>query len=261
MERWGVIFAAALFVPPPAARAAPIALPLPHDAAMVSPRFHTMDLAPKTAHAVKAAIRAARAGRRSASSAEKVIQAALAAGTRAGNARGYGSLDMPGADGTACLYQGQLARGRATGLGVMHCRGELIVGRFRDGRLNGQGGDTLLGTADAYEGAYRNGARIGFGIERDKDGVYPGLYGLRPGSNGKRTDMEVLGLQDFETVHWAGHYGSYAGPKIACSLIQGAFLEGSVLDGYGAKFDAHGMPFEQGFYRLGRLARGSAPPC
>jgi hypothetical protein len=125
--------------------------------------------------------------------------------------------------------------------------------------LQGLGGDTALNTADAYEGEYHNGARMGFGIERDKDGFYPGLYGFRPGADGQETNMEVLGLQDFKDAHWAGHYGVYRGPKIACTLIKGAVLEGSVLDGYGAKFDAHGHLIEQGFYKSG--IGGSGPPC
>jgi hypothetical protein len=36
-------------------------------------------------------------------------------------------------------------------------------------------------------------------------------------------------------------------------------LEGSVLDGYGAKFDSGGHLIEQGFYKLG--TGGSGPPC
>ena len=198
---------------------------------------------------------------RAAAAAEKVIQAAMAASRKAGKARGYDALDVPGDDGGACLYQGQTLRGHATGLGVMHCRTQIFMGHFRGGRLTGLGGDTALNAADAYEGEYRNGARIGFGIERDKDGFYPGLYGMRATAGGRKTDMELLGLQNFTQAHWAGHYGLYSGPKIACSLIKGAVLEGSVLDGSGAKFDAAGRLVEQGSYKLGVAENGGGPPC
>jgi hypothetical protein len=208
---------------------------------------------------VKAASAAAAQASRAAAGAESIIRRATEAGGKAGKIRFYDTLDVPGADGTACLYQGRTAKGRATGLGVMHCRQQIFVGRFRDGRLNGPGGDTALNTADAYEGEYRNGARMGFGIERDKDGFYPGLYGFR--ASGQKINMEVLGLQDFKDAHWAGHYGVHGGPRITCTLIKGAVLEGSVLDGYGAKFDSGGHLIEQGFYKSGMLENGSGPPC
>ena len=213
----------------------------------------------KTQRVVRAAVAAAKGGRGTATASEAVIKKAMAAGDKAGTVQGYDALDVPGADGAACLYRGRVIHGRATGLGVMHCRSQIFVGRFRDGRLNGLGGDTALMMADAYEGEYRNGARMGYGIERDKDGVYPGQYGFR--ADGKKTDFEILGLQDFKDAHWAGHFGIYSGPKIACTLIKGAVLEGSVLDGYGAKFDSRGHLIEQGFYKLGVLENGSGPPC
>lgn len=208
---------------------------------------------------MRTALAAAAQASRAAGEAETIIRTAMEAGGKAGKIRFYDTLDVPGADGTACLYQGRIAQGRATGLGVMHCRQQIFAGRFRDGRLNGLGGDTALNTADAYEGEYRNGARIGFGIERDKDGFYPGLYGFR--ASGQKINMEILGLQDFKDAHWAGHYGVYGGPRIACTLIKGAVLEGSVLDGYGAKFDSGGHLIEQGFYKSGMLENGSGPPC
>ncbi len=73
--------------------------------------------------------------------------------------------------------------------------------------------------------------------------------------------MELSGTQDFRASHWAGTYGAYAGPRIICTLIKGAVLEGSVLDGDGAKFDARGRVTEQGHYRLGLLDSGKGPPC
>jgi hypothetical protein len=260
MDRWRPLFAALLFVLPAAARAeGTIALPLSGHGSLVSPRLDTAGLTPKTGESVRTAFAAAARARRAASAAESIIRAAMAAGGKAGKIRFYDTLDVPGADGTACLYQGRIAQGRATGLGVMHCRQQTFAGRFRDGRLNGLGGDTALNTADAYEGEYRNGARTGFGIERDKDGFYPGLYGFR--ASGQKINMEILGLQDFKDAHWAGHYGVYSGPRIACTLIKGAVLEGSVLDGYGAKFDSRGHLIEQGFYKSGMLENGSGPPC
>jgi hypothetical protein len=260
MDRWRPVFAALLFVLPAAARAeGNIALPLSGHGSLVSPRLDAARLMPKTGESVRTAIAAAAQASRAAAGAESIIRMAMAAGGKAGKIRFYDTLDVPGADGTACQYQGRTAQGRATGLGVMHCRQQVFAGRFRDGRLNGLGGDTALNNADAYEGEYRNGARMGFGIERDKDGFYPGLYGFR--ASGQKINMEVLGLQNFKDAHWAGHYGIYNGPRIACTLIKGAMLEGSVLDGYGAKFDSGGHLIEQGFYKSGVLENGSGPPC
>ncbi|HEX4369934.1 MAG TPA: hypothetical protein VH019_01200 [Rhizomicrobium sp.] len=261
MNRWRPVFAALLFVLPAVARAeGTITLPLSGDF-LLSPRLETARLTPKTRESVRTALAAAARASRAASAAESIIGAAMAAAGKAGKVRGYDRLDVPGVDGTACLYQGRATQGRATGLGVMHCRQQIFAGRFRDGRLNGLGGDAALNTADAYEGEYRNGARMGFGVERDKDGSYPGLYGFRANAGGQKSNMEVLGLQDFKDAHWAGHYGVYGGPRIACTLIKGAVLEGSVLDGYGAKFDSGGHLIEQGFYKSGMLENGSGPPC
>ena len=238
-----------------------MALPLSHYGSLTSPQLETGRLTATGRKSVLSAINAARRGARAAAAAEKIIQAATAASSKAGNIRGYDTLDVPGDDGAACIYQGRTLQGHATGLGVMHCRTKILVGRFRGGKLAGLGGDTALNAADAYEGAYRNGARVGYGIERDKDGFYPGLYGLRPNANGQPTEMELLGLQNFKEAHWAGRYGLYRGPRIACTLIKGAVLEGSVLDGYGAKFDATGRLIEQGFYHMGVLQNGGGPPC
>jgi len=182
-----------------------------------------------------------------------------------------------------CRYSGETRHGRAVGVGVMTCgavryEGEfrdgrpegLIVfegpeggylGQYRDGRRHGLGGDYARHGADAYEGEYRGGARIGLGIERDKDGFYPGQYGVYTDAKGRGTNMELSGTQDFRDAHWAGTFGAYSGPKIACKLIKGAVLEGSVLDGDGAKFDARGRMMEQGQYHLGLLDGGKTPPC
>ena len=257
MDRWRPVFAALLLLSPAVARAeGNIALPLSGHGSLLSPQLDTAGLTPRTGESVRTALAAAARASQAASAAESTIRAAMKAGGKAGKIRFYDTLDVPGADGTACLYRGRTAQGHATGLGVMHCRQQIFAGRFRDGRLNGLGGDTALNTADAYEGEYRNGARMGYGIERDKDGFYPGLHGFR-----QKANMEVLGLQDFKDAHWAGHYGIYGGPKIACTLIKGAVLEGSVLDGYGAKFDSGGHLIEQGFYKSGMLENGSGPPC
>jgi len=266
MDRWSPFIAGMLLLLPMTAGAdaradVSIALPFTVHGSLASLHLDRGRLTSKTADAVAAAIAAAARGRETAAAGEAAIKRAMAAGEKAGTVRGYDALDVPGADGGACLYQGRVAHGRATGLGVMHCRSQVFAGRFRDGRLNGLGGDTALTMADAYEGQYRNGARMGYGIERDKDGFYPGQYGFRARADGKKTDMEILGLQDFKDAHWAGRYGFYHGPKIACTLIKGAVLEGSVLDGYGAKFDSRGRLIEQGFYKLGMPENGSGPPC
>ena len=257
MDRWSPVLAAALLLLPVAVRAdATFALPFSDHGSLLSPDLEIASLAPRTGKSVRAAIDAAARARRAATAADGIVRAAMKAAGQAGKIRGYETLDVPGADGAACLYQGRTVQGHVAGLGVMHCRTQILAGRFRHGRLNGPGGDTSLTMADAYEGDYRGGARIGFGIERDKDGFYPGRYGF----SGK-TNMEIIGLQDFKDAHWAGRYGFYSGPKIACTLIKGAVLEGSVLDGYGAKFDSHGHLIEQGFYKLGMPENGSGPPC
>ena len=206
-----------------------------------------------------ATVMAKRASRR-VMAAESANRQAMNAADRADKTPGYGARDIVFA-GASCRYRGQIVRRHATGLGVMTCPARRFAGQFRDGALDGLGGDTSRDANDAYEGEYRHGARLGLGVERDQDGFYPGQYGFVPGAEGHRTNIEILGLQNFNDAHWAGRYGFYRGPKIACTLIKGAMLEGSVLDGYGAKFDRQGQPIEQGFYRLGLLQNGSGPPC
>jgi hypothetical protein len=218
---------------------------------------------------MRAARRAAGDGREAARSAER-------------GRSGYDSLKLS-LDRETCRYSGQVRRGRASGVGTMRCGQASYEGQFRDGRpeglivmerpdggysgqyrggrRDGLGGDHVRSGADAYEGEYRGGARMGLGIERDKDGFYPGQYGFFTNARGRQINMELSGTQDFRSTHWAGIYGAYSGPKIVCRLIKGAVLEGSVLDGDGAKFDARGRVVEQGHYRLGILEGGKGPPC
>lgn len=195
-----------------------------------------------------------------------------------------GRGDMPVSfDHMRCRYSGEERDRRPAGLGVMTCGPIRFEGRFRDGvpdglvaaegpeagyvgqyrngRRDGLGGDYSRRAPDAYEGEYKDGARLGLGIERDKDGFYPGRYGPFAGPGDRQTSMELSGTQDFPGAHWAGTFGAYAGPKIACKLIKGAVLEGIVLDGDGAKFDTRGRVIEQGQYKLGILQDSKAPPC
>jgi len=239
---------------------ADIVLPLARESALSSPRLAAAGLKPGVQESVAAAIAVAeRAGRR-AFAAENIIRQAMKAADASDKRPGYGTRDIAFA-GASCRYQGQIVRRRATGLGVMTCQAQLFAGHFRDGIPDGLGGDTSRNANDAYEGEYRNGVRMGLGVERDQDGFYPGQYGAVPDTQGHQINMEILGQQDFKDAHWAGRYGPYRGPRIACTLIKGAVLEGSVLDGYGAKFDGQGRLIEQGFYRLGLLQNGSGPPC
>jgi len=252
--------AAALILLPAMGAKADIALPLSHDGALSSPHLTVAGLKPGVKESVAAAIAVAERATRKALAAEEPIRQAMKAASAAGRMPGYGARDIVFA-GASCRYQGQMIRRRATGLGVMTCPARIFAGQFRDGMLDGLGGDTSRNANDGYEGEYRHGARMGLGVERDQDGFYPGRYGFVPDAQGRRINMEILGLQNFKDTHWAGRYGAYRGPKIACTLIRGAVLEGSVLDGYGAKFDGRGRLIEQGFYRLGLLQNGSGPPC
>jgi hypothetical protein len=265
-----------------------LAPPLSQYGPLHAPRLQTHSLQPDVRGAVETALTQSAAASTKAMEAEAVMrQARHAAGEgreAAHRAERAGRGGMPVSfDHMRCRYSGDSRNRRAHGFGVMTCGpvtfegqfrdgapagltamegpGGGYVGQYRDGRRDGLGGDYARGNADAYEGEYRDGARMGLGIERDKDGFYPGQYGFYTGPDGKRTNMELAGTQDFRESHWAGAYGAYSGPKIVCRLIRGAVLEGSVLDGVGAKFDARGRAIEQGRYRLGILENGKGPPC
>ena len=264
--------------------------PLSRYGSLQSPVLRTDGLRHPASDVVKSAIAvAARAGA-TAGPAEVMVRAAERAAAQARDAAmkakaatpGYLTLDMQ-FRANSCRYSGQAENNRASGFGVMICgsgnfagqfrdgepdgliaeeqRDDGYLGQFRHGTRNGLGGDYKRRDADAYEGEFKDGLRMGMGIERDKDGFYPGQFGLDPGKPRERIDMEIFGLQNFPGSHWAGRYGTYAGPKIACTLIKGALLEGSVLDGYGAKFDAAGRVTEQGRYKTGLLENGTGPPC
>jgi hypothetical protein len=267
-----------------------IALPLSQYGPLTSPALATAKLRPPALGVVQSAIAIAKRASTRAMEAETVMARAKraadqgrAAALKADDgAPGYGA-HIVSFRGQTCRYRGALKAGHATAHGVMVCGAETYAGRFRrdrpdgliaeegpddgylgqyrNGERNGLGGDYALKAADAYEGEYSKGRRWGLGIERDRDGFYPGRYGFYTGPQGRKTDMELMGLQNFRSSHWAGTYGYYAGPKIACTVIKGAVLEGSVLDGYGAKFDAAGRLVEQGRYRLGVPENGGAPPC
>lgn len=266
--------------------------PLSQYGPLRAPTLQTSEIGSATRQVVEAAIAAARQASKKAVEAEAVVRAAdraaslgRAAARAAETGRaGYGTLNLF-FDRNPCRYRGGIVDDNATGAGVMICPSEKLEGQFRndkpdgpiveeqlnggykgeyrEGHRTGLGGDYSLRASDAYEGEFKDGRRVGLGIERDQDGSYPGQYGFyRDPRNARHfIDMELLGTQDFQGSHWAGKYGSYMGPKIACVLIKGAVLEGSVLDGYGAKFDASGHVTEQGLYKVGILANGAGPPC
>jgi len=269
----------------PAWAAEPIALPFSKLPVFPAPALQLDGLAPPVAANVKTALSDAAKGGDAAHRAEAVMRAAEEAAAKGrAAARTAEPLEIA-FDGVPCRYRGESKMRHAEGMGVMTCGAATYAGMFRNdqpdgavvaqtpdrifsgsyrgGKANGLGGDTARHQGDAYQGEYRDGARLGFGAERDKDGVYPGRFGFfaNPGDKTHRIDMALSGRQDFATAHWAGSFGAYLGPKIACTIIKGAALEGSVLDGYGAKFDAAGKPVEQGLYATGLLKDAKAPPC
>jgi hypothetical protein len=266
--------------------------PLSQYGPLHAPILQTAGLGSATRRVVEAAIAAARQASKKVIEAETVVRTAdraaslgrEAARTAETGRAGYGTRNLY-FDRNPCRYRGEIVNDNATGAGVMICTSEKLEGQFRDGRPDGLiveeqlkggykgeyrdghrtglGGDYSLRASDAYEGEFKDGRRVGLGIERDQDGSYPGRYGFYrdPRNARHRINMELLGTQDFQGSHWAGKYGSYMGPKIACVLIKGAVLEGSVLDGYAAKFDAGGHVTEQGLYKVGILTNGAGPPC
>lgn len=271
-------------------KAAPIMPPLSRYGSLQSPALRTAGLRDPTNDVVKAAINAAAEASRIAGRAENTIRAAKRAAAQGRDAAkkakaavpGYGTRDTRFRS-SSCRYDGQLANGRIEAVGVMVCHTGKFTGQFRDtepdglvveeepddgyagqyrnGVRFGLGGDYKIHQADAYEGEFKDGLRLGRGIERDKDGFYPGQFGFEPSRIQERIDMQLFGVQNFATTHWAGRFTNYTGPRIACTLIKGALLEGSVLDGYGAKFDAAGRVTEQGLYKAGLLENGAGPPC
>jgi len=269
----------------PAMAAEPIALPFSKLPAFPAPELKLETLSPNVAANVKTALSDAAAGDRAARLAEAAIRAGDDAAAKARIAAQTAEPMDIAFDGWACRYRGESVRRRAEGFGVMTCgpttyqgafhnnvpdgpvRTEtaeaIFSGTYRAGKADGLGGDTAKHQGDAYQGEYKDGARNGFGVERDKDGAYPGRFGayVNPKDKSHRITMALSGRQDFPAAHWAGRFGAYLGPKIACTMIQGAYLEGSVLDGYGAKFDAAGKPVEQGLYATGLLKGAKTPPC
>ena len=264
----------------------PVTLPLSKLPAFPAPDLSLDGLSPEVARNVKAALADAAEGMKRMAPAEAAIRAAAQAARDAREAgKKTGREDAVTLNGASCRYGGETRDGKPEGLGVMACGGDTYAGRFRNGlpdgpiaaqkagtlflgeyragKADGVGGDTALQGGDAYEGEYKDGARMGFGVERDKDGVYPGRFGfyVDPKDKSHRIDMALSGRQDFPAAHWAGRFGAYLGPKIACTVIKGAYLEGSVLDGSGAKFDAAGKPVEQGLYATGLLKGAKTPPC
>jgi len=266
----------------------PLSPPLSQYGPLRAPSLQMRSLSPDVRRAVQTALSHSATASTKAMEAEAMIRAAKrAAGAGREAARrmeraGRGGLSAS-FDHMRCRYSGDNRNRRAHGLGVMTCGPVTFEGQFRDGtpsglivadgpsggylgqyrngRRDGLGGDYVRANADAYEGEYQDGARMGLGIERDKDGFYPGQYGFFTNAGGRQINMELSGTQDFRSTHWAGTYGAYSGPKIVCRLIKGAVLEGSVLDGAGAKFDSRGRVVEQGQYRLGLLEGGKDPPC
>jgi hypothetical protein len=283
-----IIIAALISACPMASFAAdaPVTLPLSQLPAFPAPELALEGLSPDVARNVNAALADAAEGMKRMAPAEAAIRTAAQAARNAHEAaKGTAREQAVMLNGTSCRYGGETKTGKPEGLGVMACGGDSYAGRFRNGlpdgpvvaqkagifflgdyragKANGLGGDYAVNGGDAYEGEYKDGARMGFGVERDKDGVYPGRFGFYadPKDKAHRIDMALSGRQDFATAHWAGRFGAYLGPKIACTIIKGATLEGSVLNGAGAKFDAAGRLVEQGLYATGLLKDAKTPPC
>jgi hypothetical protein len=268
-------------------QADPASIPLPFSKlpAFPAPPLMLDGLAPQTVANVKTALSDASRGDRAAQLAEAAIQSAEQAAAKGREAAKKSAPSAVTFGGRTCRYRGEMQMNRANGFGVMVCGAANYAGTFRNGipdgpvvtetletvfsgiyhagKADGLGGDTAPHQGDAYQGEYKDGARTGFGFERDKDGAYPGRFGFYadPKDKNHRINMALSGRQDFATAHWAGRFDAYLGPKIACTVISGAYLEGSVLDGYGAKFDAAGKPVEQGLYKTGLLKGAKAPPC
>jgi len=283
-----VVIAALMSACPMASFAAdgPVTLPLSQLPAFPAPEPRLEGLSPDVARNVNAALADAAEGMTRMAPAEAAIRAAADAARNARDAaKRTGREEAAKLDGASCRYGGETKDGKAEGLGVMACGGDTYAGHFRNGmpdgpvvtekagivflgeyragKANGPGGDYEVNHGDAYEGEYKDGARMGFGVERDKDGVYPGRFGFYadPKDKSHRINMILSGRQDFPTAHWAGRFGAYLGPKIACTIIKGAYFEGAALDGAGAKFDAAGKPVEQGLYTTGLLKDAKTPPC
>ncbi|MEO7053739.1 MAG: hypothetical protein ABI191_02095, partial [Rhizomicrobium sp.] len=218
--------------------------------AFPAPELKLDGLSPQIAANVKTALSDAATGNRTSKLADAATQAAGKVASKARDAARAGKPTDITFNGAACRYSGETKDGKPEGLGVMACgdntyagqfrRGmpdgpimsasadTLFLGEYRAGKANGLGGDTARHQGDAYQGEYKDGARMGFGVERDKDGVYPGHFGFYadPKNKSHRINMALSGRQDFPTAHWAGSFGAYLGPKIACTIIKGAFLEG-----------------------------------
>ncbi len=285
LNAWLLLPLMCLVTANPSLAAEPIALPFSKLPAFPAPELQLNGLSPDVAANVKTALSDAANGDRAARRAEAAIRSGEDAAAKARiAAQTVEPMDMA-FDGWACRYRGESVNRRAEGFGVMTCGTTIYAGTFRKnvpdgpvrtetpetifsgvyraGKANGLGGDTAKLQGDAYQGEYKDGARTGFGVERDKDGVYPGRFGVYvdPKDKTHRITMALSGRQDFPAAHWAGRFGAYLGPKIACTIIKGAYLEGSVLDGHGAKFDAGGTPVEQGLYATGLLKSAKTPPC
>ena len=283
---WAMVLICAAATAARAEAPPPLSPPLSQYGPLRAPSLATRGLELDVRRAVDAALTQSAAASTKAMEAEAMMRRARRAADEGREAAhraersGQGGLSLS-FDHMRCRYSGDSRNRRAHGSGVMTCgpvtyegqfrdgmpAGLIVaagpsggyIGQYRDGRRDGLGGDYARG--DAYEGEYQGGARIGLGIERDKDGFYPGQYGFFAGAGGRQVNMELSGTQNFRGTHWAGTFGAYSGPKIVCKLIKGAVLEGSVLDGDGAKFDASGRVIEQGHYHLGILENGKGPPC
>jgi hypothetical protein len=296
-KKGGIRFAALLSgsflaASPSLAADGPVMPPLSQYRILKPPPLQIEKLSSATRPTVEAALKDAENGRKAATLADDIVRTALRSADKGREAarrahagsRGYGKAAIT-FKGKPCSYSGELKGGFIGYFGVLSCQDRTIEGSFngiqpdlqvvektskaiyagsyKDGGAFGYGADYHLGEIDSYQGEYRDSARMGFGVERDKDGVYPGRFGFYadPKDPAHRINMILSGRQDFPTAHWAGRFGAYLGPKIACTIIKGAYFEGAALDGAGAKFDAGGKITEQGPYKVGILKDGGGPPC
>ena len=216
MKAYSVLVAAGLasslaLAPAVQAKAPVIAPPFMH---LIAPVLSLQGLDPAPRRAVREALADARQAIHIAPQAEAAWRRAMLA-AKAGRAAAAKSAPHALAasfDRKSCRYSGEMHAGRANGAGVMVCgrikyeghfqdgrpdglvsvtgNGVIFAGQYHDGRREGMGGDYKIAGGDAYEGAYSNGDRIGFGIEADPDGVYPGRYGFTRDALGKPHNIE-----------------------------------------------------------------------
>lgn len=153
-------------------------------------------------------------------------------------------------------YQGTFSRGLPHGQGKFTMAGDIIIGRFVNGKLNGKGKITFS-NGDSYMGGFHSDSKHGYGVYRSNKGknAFKGNYRY-----GKRHGKGQLIFDDGEVItgNWAGgKLNGYAVHKMKSGNVYKGTFRNNLRHGKGHMLSKNGKRVS-GIWTDGKVSGGEA---